>query len=138
MRVPFCALALVMVAVPLRADPARVTVVMKDGRHGGTLSVSQVEMQSGPRSAKIPIGEIGAIQFGDIDVIQTRSGKRVKGTVRVDGWALKEGDADLPTGARRPAIPRRASAAGTFEARPDRRRRGGERHDLPRPRPAEV
>src|SRR3954471_10482607 len=90
------ALAMVLMAIPLRAEPAKVTVVTKDGRHGGTLSVSQVVVEANGRVSKVPLAEISSVEFGDTDVVKTRQGKRVKGVVRVEGWTLKEADAQRP------------------------------------------
>src|SRR5688500_17285180 len=96
MRLPLLALALAVFAIPLRADPVSVTVIDKDGRHGGVLSVSQIEVQTNGRVVKVPLAEVGSIQFGDTDVVRTRPGQRIKGTIRAEGWTLKEGDTDRP------------------------------------------
>src|SRR4051794_16794066 len=99
MRLFVVATAVALLAASIRAEPAQVTVVTKDGRHGGTLSVAGVEVKSGAKSAGVKWSDVSSVQFGDaagggdVDVVRTRDGKRLKGTVRVDGWALKEGDA---------------------------------------------
>ena len=102
MRVSLAALAAVALAVLLGAGPAHVTVVDKEGRHGGTLSVSHVEVRTDGRPVKVPLAEISSVHFGDTDVVRTRSGKRVKGTVAVEGWTLRQADADRPV--RRDAL----------------------------------
>src|SRR5687768_3283263 len=96
MRLPLLALVLTVITLPLHAEPARVTVVTNDGRHGGTLSVATVEVQSGQRVAKVPLVEITSIHFGDTDVVRTRRDQRVKGVVRVEGWSLKEAEKEKP------------------------------------------
>jgi len=96
MRPSFLVLSIALLAAPLRAEPAHVTAITKDGRHMGTFSTSQVQVQTNSGTVKVPLAEIVSIQFGDTDVVRTRQGKRVKGIVRTDGWMLHEKDADLP------------------------------------------
>jgi predicted esterase len=96
MRPPLVALALALLSVPLRAENGPVTVVTKAGRHAGTLSVTQLEVQAGSRPIKVPLADVSSVQFGDTDVVRTRQGKSVKGVVRVEAWSLREGDADRP------------------------------------------
>jgi predicted esterase len=95
MRLPFIALLLIVPAVALRAEH-RVTVVTKEGRHSGELSVNQVEVRTNGGVTKVPLAEVASVHFGDTDVVRTRQGKRVKGTVRVEGWVLKQKDAERP------------------------------------------
>lgn len=99
MRPLLVALVVGLLAVSARAEPTQqVTVVTKEGRYGGTLSVGPVEVKTNSGGVtKVPFAEISSIQFGDAaDVIRTRQGKRVKGVVRVEGWALREKDAERP------------------------------------------
>jgi predicted esterase len=96
MRRSLVAVALSFFAIAVRAEPARVTVVTKDGRHSGTLDVSQVEVGAPPRAVKVPWNDIALIQFGDTDVVRTRQGRSVKGAVRVEGWALKDDRSERP------------------------------------------
>src|SRR4051794_27939560 len=97
MRLPLIALAVALLASPLRAaEPPHVTVITKDGRHSGTLSIAQIELDAGKRTEKVSLADIAFVLFGDTDAIWTRQGKRIKGTIRADGWSLKEPNADLP------------------------------------------
>src|SRR4051812_5863751 len=97
MRLPVIALVVALLTVSARAEPGqRVTVITKEARHGGTLSVAQVEVKTNSNVVKVPLAEIASIQFGDVDVVRTRQGKRVKGAVRVEGWTLKEREAERP------------------------------------------
>src|SRR5882757_5524002 len=99
MRRALVAMVLALLVVPLRAaDPpmSGVTVVTKDGRYAGTLSISQVEVKTGSGTVKAPLSGIASVQFGDVDVIRMRDGKRVKGVVGVDGWTLREGTIERP------------------------------------------
>ena len=89
-------LALAFAAVSARAEDAHVTVISKDGRHSGTLSISAVELQTASGSVKVPLAQIASVQFGDVDAVRTRQGKRIKGTVRPQDWTLKAKDKDLP------------------------------------------
>lgn len=86
-----------LAAAPLRAEPAHVTVITKDGRHGGAISAAGVEVKTTSKAVGVAWADVSSIQFGeaagDVDVVRARDGKRVKGIVRVDGWALKEADA---------------------------------------------
>jgi len=90
MRLSLFTLVVAVLAAPLWAEPARVTVITKEGRHSGTLAVSQVEVEAGSKVQKVPLADIASIQFGETDVIRTRQGKRGKGVVRVEGWVLRE------------------------------------------------
>jgi pimeloyl-ACP methyl ester carboxylesterase len=96
MRWSVAAVAIAVVAASVRAEPARVTVVTKDGRHSGTLDVASVEVDAQPRTVKVPWADVAFIQFGDTDAVRTRQGRRVKGAVRAEGWTLAEGDAPRP------------------------------------------
>ena len=80
------------------AGPGVVTVATKDGRHTGTLSVSQVELKTSAGGVtKVPFGQVALLQLGDdMDFVRTRDGKRVKGAVKLDGWVLKEKGGELP------------------------------------------
>ena len=54
-------------------------------------------MKTNSGVTKVPFAEVASIQFGDAaDVVRTRQGKRVKGVVRVEGWTLKEKEAERP------------------------------------------
>src|SRR5207302_1775916 len=64
MRRAFIALTLALLAVPLRADPPSVTVITKDARHTGSLSINVVELQTGKRTQSLPLADIASIQFG--------------------------------------------------------------------------
>src|SRR5687768_8332168 len=96
MRGSLAALAVAIWAVSLRAEPVPVTAVTKAGRHHGILSVTHVEVDASPRLTKVPWSDIASIHFGDTDVVHTRQGKRVKGTVQTDGWSLKEKETERP------------------------------------------
>lgn len=89
-------LAVVFLAMPLVAEPAHVTVVTKEGRFGGTLSVDRVEVKTNSGVVKVPVSELTSVQFGDTDVIRTRTGRRIKGVVRVEDWTLQESGANRP------------------------------------------
>jgi predicted esterase len=89
-------LAVCLFGSSARAEPARVTVVTKDGRRSGTLAVSEVEVKSGAKATTVPLADVATIQFGDVDLIRTRQGARLKGTVNVDGWALQETTGERP------------------------------------------
>jgi poly(3-hydroxybutyrate) depolymerase len=96
------ALAISLPPCPARAADAKpagavVTVITKDGRHTGTLPVTQIEVKTDARVVKVPLSDIASLQFGDAaDVIRNRQGKAVKGQVKIDGWTLQEKDAALP------------------------------------------
>src|SRR4051812_29061322 len=96
MRLSLVTLAMALLAAPLWAEPARVTVVTKDGRHFGTLSASQMEVKTNSEVVKVPMGEVLSVQFGDMDWVRTRAGRRVKGIIKVDNWLLKEEAAERP------------------------------------------
>src|SRR4051812_31570064 len=100
MRLFVVALAVSLLAVSLRAEPpARVTAITKDGRHAGTLPVAQVEVKTDKAAVKVPLAQVSSVRGGEADkgdVVRTRDGKRVKGTVRVDGWTLQEASGELP------------------------------------------
>src|SRR4051794_34503875 len=99
MRMSVVSLAVALLAASLGAGPARVTVITKDGRLGGTLSAAGLDVQTASKGVGVPLADVASVQFGDAgDVVRTRDGKRIKGTVRVDGWSLKEKEA----GADRP------------------------------------
>jgi predicted esterase len=99
MRVPIVVLTVVILSIRLSADPPQVTVITKDSRHGGTISISDIEIKMANAKAptKVPLSDIAAIQFGDAaDLIRTRQGKRLKGTIRLEDWTLKEKESDRP------------------------------------------
>ncbi|HZN65295.1 MAG TPA: alpha/beta hydrolase-fold protein [Tepidisphaeraceae bacterium] len=97
MRLPYFTLVLILPAVALRAEH-HVTVVTKEGRQSGALSAEQMEVKTNAGVTKVPLAEVASVHFGDTDVVHTRQGKRVKGTVKVEGWVLKEKDAERPVG----------------------------------------
>src|SRR4051794_19616958 len=98
MRPLLVAILVGLLAASARGEPAaQVTAITKEGRHIGTLSVTQVEVKTNSGVTKVPFAEVASIQFGDAaDMIRTRQGKRVKGVARVEGWTLKEKDAERP------------------------------------------
>ena len=97
MRLSPAALCATALAIPLHAaEPAHVTVVAKDGRHSGALSVTHVEVEVNARAVKVPLAEIASVSFGDVDVVRTRRGRRHAGVVRVDGWTLQQPGAQKP------------------------------------------
>jgi predicted esterase len=103
MRLPMVVLAVVVITSGVCAEPAgHVTVVTKDGRHGGTLSVDHVEVETAAggaaRPVNVPLADVSSVQLGDggADVVRMREGKVVKGKVRVDGWTLNEADMARP------------------------------------------
>ena len=96
MRTPLILMTIFLATSHLRAEPTAATVVGKSGRQSGALSVEQVEVTTPTGPAKVPLADVIAIHFGDTDVVHTRQGKRVKGVVRVEGWTLREKDADRP------------------------------------------
>src|SRR4051794_17924778 len=76
---------------------ALVTAITKDGRHTGTLPITQIEVKTEARVVKLPLTDLASLQFGDAaDVIRSRQGKAVKGRINADGWTLQEKDAALP------------------------------------------
>ena len=98
MRLLLVALGVVLLAVPVAAEPAHVTVITKEGRHSGAFAANEVAVDVGKRTAKVPLADVASIQFGDIDVVRSRLGQRVKGTVAVEGWTLNEGTSQRPLG----------------------------------------
>src|SRR6476661_4075726 len=98
MRPLLVALVVGLFAASVRAETAQqVTAITKEGRYGGTLSVTQVEVKTNSGLTKVPFSEVASIQFGDAaDVVRTRQGKRVKGVIRVEGWTIKEKDSERP------------------------------------------
>ena len=96
MRLSLVVLGVVLVAAPITAEPARVTVITKDARHSGAFSASELVVNTGKRTTKVPIGEVASVQFGDVDVVRTRQGQRIKGTVSAEGWTLSEGATERP------------------------------------------
>src|SRR5688500_5877014 len=111
MRMHVVALMLGFLAGGVGAGPARVTVVTKEGRHGGTLSVEQVEIETAAGGAgsargarapagrgvvKVPMTDIASVFFGEVDSIRTRAGKRHKGVISVEGWTLADSGEQRP------------------------------------------
>src|SRR5690348_11611510 len=103
MRLPLLVvIAFALPGLPTRAADSKtagtaVTVLTKDGRHTGTLPITQVEVKSDARAVKVPLTDIASLQFGDAaDVIRNRQGKAVKGRINADGWTLQEKDAARP------------------------------------------
>src|SRR6266699_4208965 len=95
MRYSIVALVAAILVLPLGAEPVHVTVITKDGRRSGTISAGEVEVKTEARTAtKVSFGDVASIQFGDVDVVRTKQGRRVKGIVRVEGWTLHEKDAE--------------------------------------------
>jgi predicted esterase len=96
MRLTCIALVVAAFAKALHADPTQVTVIAREARHTGALSIAEIEIKTNAKMpAKVPLSDIASIQFADAaDLIRTRQGKRLKGTIRVDDWTLKEKDAD--------------------------------------------
>src|SRR6266550_3994741 len=79
MRLALIALTLPLLTAPLHAEPAppaHVTAIIKDARHSGTLSITEIQVDAGKRPTKLAISDIASIQFGDFDVIRTWQGRR--------------------------------------------------------------
>lgn len=97
---PLLALVVALFPVALRAaaaDAPQVTAATKDGRHAASLSVRELEVKTGKGTVKLPLADVALIQFGDSsDLVRTRAGRSLKGAVRLDGWSLKEKDAERP------------------------------------------
>jgi predicted esterase len=105
MRISIIAIVSAILSLPLLADPPQVTVITKDARHSGTLSIPEIEIKTNAKTpTKVPLSDIASIQFADAaDLIRTRQGKRLKGTIRVEDWTLKVKDAD-PKSLSRPDL----------------------------------
>lgn len=96
MRHSVVVLTVILFATPLLAEPPRVTVITKDARHSGVFSASELAVETGKRTVKVPLGDVASVQFGEVDVVRTRQGQRIKGTVSAQGWTLDEASSQRP------------------------------------------